>query len=617
MPGVKRTISTPKILTPTVQEVRQFALKHTDTFIQNQLKLVDKVAGVLPFKYNWSQRRIAAIIKEEEKAGRPIRLFILKSRQIGSSTMIAARFFVQTWAHDNLEALVLSQLEDRSEELLQRVKFMYSNLHPSLKLALSADSKAGIQYADTRAKITILSARNRDAAKGGTKQRVLLSEWSIYKDPTGVLVEFLQPVEHAVGTEIVIETTGANYGGDAHNYWRKCRAGRTPFRPIFLAWQEDPTCDYIFESERDRDYKLAQAFEYEPRLKDRMRHHKLTAGQIYYSFNVLFNKCNGDYEGKYMLYYPCTEDEAWRSTGNSYFGTENVNILSRQCDDYEAELFVWGGKTPIDEEFDKIDDLQKVTKLTDGENGSQSFLKVWKRPHPKGDYVISGDSAQGLEDGNFCSSFIVDKNTYEMIAEFHGRCRPDQHAKVMASLGYIYNTAMLAPEYNAPGNITLFELQRMSYPNIYRWRKMDAYKPSESNYLGWETNHKSRPLMLGLAKRLVEDMAGGRVRDMKGIIKSQELCNEMMQFKMNDEGKPEAANNANDDRVMAWGICIYTGMQDAYGTDHDILSLYKDQDPEYKANVVDLGNTMDPNDVIKKLSTPKFTRTWAGDGYGN
>ena len=68
---------------------------------------------------------------------------------------------------------------------------------------------------------------------------------------------------------------------------------------------------------------------------------------------------------------------------------------------------------------------------------------------------------------------------------------------------------------------------------------------------------------------------------------------------------------------MAWSICVYAGMQDAYGTERDILTLYKEQDGEYKANVIEQINHIDPKDVIDKLTQPKHYRTWAGEDQYN
>jgi hypothetical protein len=601
-----------KGLTPEIQKIRALAFANPDKFIQSQLKVVDKKAGIVPFKYNWTQQRIAEIIKEEEKARKPLRLYILKSRRVGSSTMVTYRHFVHTWAHDNLEALVLAQLEERAEELVSRVKFCYAALPPELQLPLSQDSRYGMQFAGTRSKITIASARNLDVARGGTKQRIIFTEFAYYKKAREVLSEFMQPLLYDVATEAIIETTGQNYGSDAHDLWMRSRAGKTAFRAEFMAWQEDPECTFDFKNDKDRDWRLAEAYDYEPRLKDRARHYKLSAGNIYHSYMILKNVLDGDY-AKYLKDYPCDEHEPWLSNQLSYFGTENVNKLRAQTTDYPYQYRAFHPEVPLNEDLPDYDTFEKLERLDKiDENGNRPFFKVWNYPRANAEYVISGDSSEGLESGDFSSSFVIDQNTFEMMCEFHGKVRPDEHGYVMAFLGNIYNTALAAPEINPPGNVTFMTLQGC-YNNIYRYKHpyMDNVNASKNatRHLAWQTNTTSRPTMLALAKKLVEDLANDRLRA-PGLLKSRELVNEMGTFASNDYGKPEAINNANDDRVMAWAIAVEVARQEIHGTERDILSIYKRGGSENLPPVMDMSKTLtDPKDVIRN-----FQDMWDKDG---
>lgn len=604
MTGFKRTITQSQPVGQVIQQIREIAFRDPDRFIQKQLKVADKLAGTVPFRYNWSQLQIARKIKEMEAAGKPLRLYILKSRQVGSSTMIACRYFVKTWAKDNVQALVLAQLEERSAELLERVKFFYSSLPAPLKLQLSKDSQYGLQYADTLGKITIASARNLAIARGATKQLLLLSEFAHYKNPRDLLKEFQKPILYAPGTEIIIETTGMGFGSQAHEFWQETRQGRTPYEGIFLPWQDDPGCSYEFSSDKDRDWRLKEAFEYEPRLKDRMQYHKLTPGNIYYAYLVLKNYCDGDYQD-FLREYPCDEHEPWLSNNESFFGTENVNKLRDHTTQFPYQYRVFAPHFPLDETLGdqtSFDVLERADKVD--ENGSRPFFKIWKLPTPKGEYIVSGDAAEGIEDGNFSSSFVIDANTFEMMAEFHGRIRPDQFAYVMGFLGNVYNVALCAPEINPPGNVTFMELNRF-YNNIYRFKSpyMDKVNgKNERQWLAWQTNHITRPMMLQLAKRLVEDLAHDRIR-LPGIIKSRELVNELGTFAPDERtGKPQAINGAQDDRVMAWAIACIVASQETYGTERDILSLYKTNEENPPAPVMDLSQMqVDPMDVVKNF----------------
>lgn len=602
MPGISRTATTPKPLATQLRDVRSYAFKNPDDFVQTQLKVVNKVSAVLPFHYTYSQAMVARKIKQIESEDRPVRLYILKSRQVGMSTMIAARLFTKIWAQDNAEALIMAHQEIRARELIGRCKFFYTSLKKSLQLKLAQDSKAALQLADTRGILNIISAKNFEASVGGTKQFLQCSEFSRYGKAMQTLIAMEQPIAFVPGTEIYLETTGHGHGSEAHDFWKSCKAGIENYDILFLAWQDDPACTVLFSSDKDRNYKLGEAFEYEPKLEDRQKVFNLTDGNIYYAYQVLKNQCHGDYE-EFLENYPCDDEEAWRATGQSYFGAENLNSI--KTGDFKYTYYNWGIRGSIDESFGDFSDLDHVETLD--ENGNRPFIKVWSPPTPMGSYVVSGDSAEGLEDGNFSSSFVIDADTFEMMAEFHGRVRPDEHARVMGSLCNIYNGAIAAPEYNTPGNVTLAELKRIYFGGIYRWRYVDDHKFRLSNKLGWQTNHASRPLMLQLAKRLVDDIARDKILT-KGIIKSRWLLDEMKTFVTNDiDGTPEGAPGCQDDRVMAWAIALIVSYQEAFGTAKDIFSLYKNAKPEQEQLIWDASsdfngaNRLDPGEVISRL----------------
>ena len=269
MPGINRTATNPHSLRPQLQSIRKDAFLRPNHFIQSQLRVPDKLANPLPFRYTYSQMLVAQKIQEIEKQRKPVRLYILKSRQVGMSTFIAARIFTKIWAKNNLEALIMAHLEIRAKELIGRCKFFYGSLKDAFKLKLSQDSKAALQFADTRGVLNIVSAKNWEAVVGGTKQYLQMSEFSRYPKAMTILQGVEHPIVYAPGTEIYLETTGHGHGSQAHEFWKACKAGYENYEPQFLAWQNDPQCTYPFSSDRDRDYRLAEAYEYEPRLIDR------------------------------------------------------------------------------------------------------------------------------------------------------------------------------------------------------------------------------------------------------------------------------------------------------------------------------------------------------------
>ena len=55
-------------------------------YSESFLKIRTKNGRIIPFKPNEPQKRLLSVIEGERKAGRPVRIIILKARQMGFST---------------------------------------------------------------------------------------------------------------------------------------------------------------------------------------------------------------------------------------------------------------------------------------------------------------------------------------------------------------------------------------------------------------------------------------------------------------------------------------------------------------------------------------------------
>ena len=136
----------------------------------------------------------------------------------------------------------------------------------------------------------------------------------------------------------------------------------------------------------------------------------------------------------------------------------------------------------------------------------------------------------------------MDYKTGEQVACLHGRWKPEVFGEKMAKLGYEYNTALLAPEANNHGHSTLNTLlNTLHYPRLYYHKDYDATGQGEK--LGWQTNAKTRPIMLSGIKTAVEDSF------MK--VNCPMFLGECRNFQDSGEGKYEGDY---DDTVMAWAI---------------------------------------------------------------
>jgi len=181
----------------------------------------------------------------------------------------------------------------------------------------------------------------------------------------------------------------------------------------------------------------------------------------------------------------------------------------------------------------------------------QGRFAVWEEPDPNKAYIVGADVAEGLEKGDFSCAYVINHQTGEMVAEWHGKIDADMFARVLYAIGMRYNTAFLAPERNNHGMTVLSWLQsNLMYPNNRIYVEM-VHDPPAKPYkrYGWVTNLRTRSIMIdNLIREAREGIHG---------IRSADLLDEMLSFKIQKNGKMEADSDMHDDRVMAYAIAKY------------------------------------------------------------
>ena len=96
-------------------------------YIEHLLKIRNKRQEIVLLKLNGPQERLYNQIKELQEQGIPVRMIVLKARQMGFSTVIQAIFFWSVTTARNVAALVMAHKEDASSNLFAMAKRFYDN----------------------------------------------------------------------------------------------------------------------------------------------------------------------------------------------------------------------------------------------------------------------------------------------------------------------------------------------------------------------------------------------------------------------------------------------------------------------------------------------------------
>ena len=171
---------------------------------------------------------------------------------------------------------------------------------------------------------------------------------------------------------------------------------------------------------------------------------------------------------------------------------------------------------------------------------SNGVLKVWAEPQHGKRYFIGADIGLGVGGDPSCA--IVYDDQLNQVAELHGQLAPDQMGSNLLKLGRWYNTAWIAIEANSFG-IACIDSVKHSYGKLYFSYKVDGRSDVRTKRIGWWTDTKTKPLMVGEFAKAV--------REESVTINSVDLMNEMGTYVLCEDGSVNAEVGCHDDRVIA------------------------------------------------------------------
>lgn len=499
------------------------------SLIERAFKITTKgLAGQQPvqlLKFNRLQQKIHDALMAQRAAGKPQRGIVLKARQGGASTYGCGRLAAGTLTLPYSNSLVISHLEESTVKLFKKCQFIYDNLPPYLqpkrmvsrREELVVDAMPCVDgEVQLHASLAVATAGGGELWRGLTLQNVWLSELAFYyqhADP--VLLGVLQSVPDTPQTMVVIESTANGMGNVFHEEWRRAESGESEFVPIFIGWWEI----------EEYQMPVPEGFDPTPEERDLQRALGLTNEQLQWRRYTLYTKCRGS-EDKFNQEHPYSPAVAFIATGRPAFP---VRVLQEMYEHARRQRFQAGEWTVAENRF-----------VTGG--GQYGRFRVFEEPQKSHEYVIAADPSSGQEDGDPCCIQVLNRTTERMVATWHGHLEPEYLAHVMIGIGRWYNHGWLAPEINNGHGLSMIGVIRQAqYPRIYVWTRVDKIRHQNTNFYGWETSWKSRPLLIdslrfALQERLV-------------YVCDPDTIQELTEFQYFDGRRAEGINH--DDRAMA------------------------------------------------------------------
>lgn len=577
-----------------VEEFIRIRQKHDYPFCAAMFVYIKRKGGgtdVL-FRLNRPQRKLIKRLEKMRKAGKPIRLILLKARQWGGSTAIQIYMAWLQLVHEvGLNSLIIAHQGTGSDE----IKDMFDRMIKSYPVEMLHElgdayapnepkmvgvGKSGniFRVPQRNCKIKIGTAERPNSCRGGDYNLVHLSEVALWKETDGKKPEdivrsacsgiLLRPY-----TMIVYESTPNGVGNFFHKEYLAAKKGLSQFDAMFVAWFEIEQYELPFTDEAEK-YAFAKKL-FENRRNDEVKSDReepgtylwrlwekgatLEAIHWYVSERSKYNN-HGDMASE----YPSDDIEAFTYSGRKVFSSEDVEQFRPAC---RAPRWIGEIYGSADEGEKAIEGL-RFKKEADGRLFMWHDVERSDTEEVTDRYLVIVDVCKGhTKNADFADILVIDRlfmmdgEPPVVAAEWHGHIDMDKLAWKATQVAAYYNNALLVIESNTlETNNTKGEAEYiLTLIHEVYGRQLYARKQSAEDIrqglpkkYGYHTNPLTKKVVIYNLKVVIRERL---------YIEREEAClDEYLTYVETENNVFEAMEGYHDDRLMTRAI----GMQVCY-----------------------------------------------------
>ena len=544
------------------------------------------------FRLNRPQRKLIKRLEKMRKAGKPIRLILLKARQWGGSTAIQIYMAWLQLVHEvGLNSLIIAHQGTGSDE----IKDMFDRMIKSYPVEMLHElgdayapnepkmvgvGKSGniFRVPQRNCKIKIGTAERPNSCRGGDYNLVHLSEVALWKETDGKKPEdivrsacsgiLLRPY-----TMIVYESTPNGVGNFFHKEYLAAKKGLSQFEAMFVAWFEIEQYELPFENKAEK-YEFAKklfAYRRNEEIKSdreepgtylwRLWEKGATLEAIHWYVSERSKYTN---HGDMASEYPSDDIEAFTYSGRKVFSSEDVEQFRPAC---RAPRWIGEIYGSADEGEKAIEGL-RFKKEADGRLFMWHDVERSDTEEVTDRYLVVVDVCKGhTKNADFADILVIDRlfmmdgEPPVVAAEWHGHIDMDKLAWKATQVAAYYNNALLVIESNTlKTNNTKGEAEYiLTLIHEVYGRQLYARKQSAEDIrqglpkkYGYHTNPLTKKVVIYNLKVVIRERL---------YIEREEACLDEYQTYVETENNVfEAMEGYHDDRLMTRAI----GMQVCY-----------------------------------------------------
>lgn len=577
-----------------VEEFIRIRQKHDYPFWAAMFAYIKRKGGgtdVL-FRLNRPQRKLIKRLEKMRKAGKPIRLILLKARQWGGSTAIQIYMAWLQLVHEvGLNSLIIAHQGTGSDE----IKDMFDRMIKSYPVEMLHElgdayaqnepkmvgvGKSGniFRVPQRNCKIKIGTAERPNSCRGGDYNLVHLSEVALWKETDGKKPEdivrsacsgiLLRPY-----TMIVYESTPNGVGNFFHKEYLAAKKGLSQFEAMFVAWFEIEQYELPFENEAEK-YEFAKKLFANRRNEEiksdreepgtylwRLWEKGATLEAIHWYVSERSKYTN---HGDMASEYPSDDIEAFTYSGRKVFSSEDVEQFRPACRSPRWIGEIYGSA----DEGEKAIEGLRFKKEADGRLFMWHDVERSDIEEVTDRYLVVVDVCKGhTKNADFADILVIDRlfmmdgEPPVVAAEWHGHIDMDKLAWKATQVAAYYNNALLVIESNTlETNNTKGEAEYiLTLIHEVYGRQLYARKQSAEDIrqglpkkYGYHTNPLTKKVVIYNLKVVIRERL---------YIEREEAClDEYLTYVETENNVFEAMEGYHDDRLMTRAI----GMQVCY-----------------------------------------------------
>ena len=237
-------MSTQKTLKEVIKEEYKKCLVDPIYFMKKYVKIQHPIRGTVNFDlYDFQEKTLTDLVNHDFN-------IILKSRQMGISTLTAAYSLWLMVFHKDKNVLCISINQETSKEIVTRVRFANDNLPSWLKVKEQEDNRLSLRLTN--------GSQIKAVSSAGTSGRssalsLLIIDEAAFIDNIAEIWLSAQYTLSTGGRAIMLSTPNG-VGNFFHQTWIKAEAKENEFNTIRLPWHLHPERDQTW---RDKQTELS------------------------------------------------------------------------------------------------------------------------------------------------------------------------------------------------------------------------------------------------------------------------------------------------------------------------------------------------------------------------